>query len=73
MNTMASELMTVTMTSLVWMDVLEGYLQLYRREAIQATLGDSSIKAAMDYVMNTLPRGAKTIADRDWRDKINSF
>ena len=62
-----AELLTITATTLARMDVLEGYPRLYRREVIPIVLGDGSVETAMVYVMNKLPRGAKVIADGDWR------
>ena len=57
-----AELLTVTADTLARMDVLEGYPRLYRRETVQA---------AMVYVMNPMPRGAKVIPGGDWRDFRN--
>ena len=61
-----AELLTVTEAALARMDALEAYPRLYRHEAVQAVLADVSLEAAMVYVMNKLPRGAKVIADGDW-------
>ena len=61
------ELLTVTEESLARMDVLEGYPRLYRRETVQAVLGDGSDVEALVYVMNTMPRGARVILGGDWR------
>lgn len=66
-----AELLTVTEATLARMDVLEGYPRLYRRETVQAALEDGSVEAAMVYVMNPMPRGAKVIPGGDWRDFRN--
>lgn len=60
------ELLTVTDAILAWMDILEGYPTLYRRERVKVVLEDSSKSVALVYVMNTLPRGAKVIPGGDW-------
>ena len=62
-----AELLTVTEATLARMDELEGYPRLYRRDTVQAVLGDGSVEAAMVYVLNTRMRGAKVIEGGDWK------
>ena len=68
-----AELLTVTAETLARMDELEDYPRLYRRETVQAVLGDGSVEPAMVYVLNTRMRGTKVIPGGDWREYRRKF
>ena len=63
----SAELLTVTDATLARMDIVEGYPTLYRRETVAATLANGTTAAALVYVMNRLPAGAKVIHGGDWK------
>ena len=64
-----AEVLTVDAKVLKSMDGLEGYPWFYRREVVDAALGDGTTIKAMVYVLNRLPERAAVIASGDWRNR----
>ena len=63
----AAEALEVNAAGLAHMDILEGWPNLYRREAVEIIGADGTPAPALVYVMNRLPAGAREIAGGDWR------
>lgn len=63
----AGEALEVNAAGLAHMDILEGWPNLYRREAVEIIGTDGIPAPALVYVMNRLPTGAREIAGGDWR------
>ena len=62
----AGEVLTVGDDGFRWMDALEGYPRLYRREQIQVNLVGGGRVLAWVYIMNNLPKDAPVIESGDW-------